>query len=122
MNHPDIVPQLDGLHDAKRVPSVGQGDLEDARAKALHRLCDIGLPTLGRNRQSRQTSQLRFFRELAEVPSGRIYPAYGPCSYGHSPSPSMMLSKLTTPVKRFFAAHAANPRNDDACWRQAASY
>ncbi len=78
MHDPDVVTELDGIHDPKRIATVWQCDFEDPRAEAFHRLGDVGLAALGGNRQRREANGLRLVGERGELLARGADPAYGP--------------------------------------------
>jgi hypothetical protein len=99
VDDPERFAELHGIHDPKRIAPVRQGDLEYSRAKAVHRLGDIGLAALGGNRQCREADRLRRLREAAEVLPGSADPVDGPGLLPSSSATVAMLSGTTTTVK-----------------------
>jgi hypothetical protein len=68
MYHPNLVAQLQRVDNPKRIPTKGKCDFKNCWTEPDQRLGNIGLPTFGRNRQSRQAKSLRRSWESLEIP------------------------------------------------------
>jgi len=63
MDHPDFIGELHRLDHAESIASEFQCDLEYARSEAIHRLGDISLSSLSRDRQRRKADGSGIFLE-----------------------------------------------------------
>src|SRR5450432_2752710 len=101
MKHPDVIANPDSVNQAERAAPVSERDFEDAGAQALHRLCDISLASLGRDRQRRETGDPGALRNVSNSCSAAFSHDTGRVLRGSTmgywaPSIEIMLSYLTT--------------------------
>ena len=74
MDHPQIMINLNRIYHPKSIALEPQGNFEHTGPHSCHRLRDIGLASLRRNRQRGETDLLSAYRETLELFSRGLEP------------------------------------------------